>query len=333
MEGVNSRKKVRYVIRTALWIVVLAGMFALSSGCLSRMNTPDLPFVKPANTVPNIDPARVQLVARLEAMETDLLALRDKVERLQAAGGHETEIRDLTARIAAVERQLGLDSSSQGAAGSAQSAGPADQAGAAAVGPAPGAQIPGRQESRQASPGQTQQRGDTGPQGRTARPERPLQAEVPPVEPLGDELSPDQGPGSVEIRNEPLGADEAAFREAYTLVKQGASQDAVRGLEEFLKKFPKSRFVPNAVYWLGESLFAEGRYDEAVLQFDRIIKEFQGSRKELNARLKQGQCFAKMGDVQSARVILEALIKENPHTPQARLAKTQLTKLGEKGRK
>ncbi len=81
------------------------------------------------------------------------------------------------------------------------------------------------------------------------------------------------------------------------------------------------------MYWIGEARFAAGRYDEAVLQFDRVIKEFPGSRKEVNALLKQGLAFEKMGDRSSAKIIFRKLVQEKPHTPQARIAASRLKSL------
>lgn len=131
----------------------------------------------------------------------------------------------------------------------------------------------------------------------------------------------------INIQNKPIPPDEAAFRQAYTLVRRGSLDQAVPLLEEFVKTYPKSRFAANALYWIGEALLARGRYDEAVLQFDRVIKEFPGSKKELSALLKQGQAFAKMGDSQSARILFQKLIRDYPHTAQARIAQSALKSL------
>jgi len=72
---------------------------------------------------------------------------------------------------------------------------------------------------------------------------------------------------------------------------------------------------------------ARGRFDEAVLQFDRVIKEHPGSKKELSALLKQGEAFAKMGEPRSARIIFRKLVTDHPHTAQARVAAAKLKSL------
>jgi tol-pal system protein YbgF len=88
------------------------------SGCLTRSAGPTLPYVKPAQSVPNIDPMSVQVSSRMQELETEMQRLRDMIERLQAGSGAEKEIRDLQQRVAVIEKQIGLQPSqrSQGTA-------------------------------------------------------------------------------------------------------------------------------------------------------------------------------------------------------------------------
>lgn len=134
----------------------------------------------------------------------------------------------------------------------------------------------------------------------------------------------DHSDDSVENKTGTVGPDEKAYRQAYSTFKSGSLEQAVTQFEDYLKKNPKSQFVPSAIYWIGEARLEQGRFDEAVLQFDRVIKEYPGSKKELSALFKQGQAFEKMGDVKSARIIFQKLVKDNPHTTQGRLAANRL---------
>jgi TolA-binding protein len=67
-----------------------------------------------------------------------------------------------------------------------------------------------------------------------------------------------------------------------------------------------------------------GKYNEAVLELDRVIKDYPGSKKELNALLKQGEAFERMGDQKSAGIIFQKLVSEHPHTSQGRIAAAKL---------
>lgn len=264
--------------------ILTAAVAMMIGGCLTRTNNPPLPYVKPAQSVPQQDQAKLHLAARLQEIDQEIARLHGIVERLQAEGDPSAALRNLEQRVALIERQLGIEPSP-----------PASE-----FTPAPS-------------------------QEQTAPPVPPAQPAPPAAQqPAPQTHTPDQ---RVEIRNKPLPTDEQAYRRAYALVRSGSASEALPLLQEFVTQYPKSRYVPDALYWIGDALFEEGRYDEAVLQFDRVIKEHPGSKKELSALLKLGLSFAKMGDPQSSRIIYEKLLKEHPHSAQARQAKTLLKEL------
>lgn len=132
---------------------------------------------------------------------------------------------------------------------------------------------------------------------------------------------------SGELKSPAASPEEKGYRQAYSTFKTGALEQAVTQFEDFLKKYPKSQFAPNAIYWLGEARLEQGRFDEAVLQFDRVIKEYPGSKKELSALFKQGQSFEKMGDSKSAKIIFQKITRDHPHTTQGRLSASRLKAL------
>ncbi len=266
---------------------ISAVIVMFTSGCLTRTRGPQLPYVKPAQSPEPVNPTQLRFAARLEALEEEIRTLRDMVERGGIAASGQRALSDLEKRVSLIERKLGIAT--------------------APVSSTPGP-MPPRTEPVPAQNPQSRMEFD--------QPPKP-QMEAPAV----------GGSPPVEVRNQPLSPDEAAFRQAYALVRKGAMDEAVPLLKQFVKQYPKSPYTANAVYWMGEALLARGRYEEAVLQFDRVIKEFPGSRKELDAILKQGEAFAKMGDTQSARIIFQKLIKEHPHTSQARLARTAMQSL------
>lgn len=265
---------------------ISAVVVMFTSGCLTRTRGPQLPYVKPAQSVEPVDPLQSRFASHLQALEEEVRRLRDMVERAGMTASDPNALAQLEKRVSFIERRLGIETA-----------------------PSPG-QRPTMTVPRTAP---------VPPRGVPEFDEPPKpQMEVPAV---------GGPPTQVEIKNQPIPPDEAAFREAYALVKKGSMEEAASLLKQFIHEYPKSRYAANAVYWLGEAMLARGRYEEAVLQFDRVIKEYPGSRKELDALLKQGQAFGKMGDTRSARVIFEQLIKDHPHTSQARTARTALKSL------
>ena len=95
-------------------VLVITAIVPSVTGCLSRSAGPTLPYVKPANSVPQVDPGPMQMASRLQDMEAEIQRLRDMIERLQATGGDEQAIRNLQERVALIERRLGAAPAAQG---------------------------------------------------------------------------------------------------------------------------------------------------------------------------------------------------------------------------
>ncbi len=271
--------------------IIAAVMFLC--GCLSRTSGTPFPYIKPADSVPQVDPARVRLVSRMEGLEMELQNLRNMVEQLQSMEGNLASVKDLERRIAFIEKQLGIESAP------APEPLSADPEGALPLSePTPG--LVSDQEAAGISPG-----GGAGESGGAS-----------PGSLTNDQI--------IEVKSPELSEEAALHKRAYDTLTKGEDAEAARLFEEFLKKYPDSEYVADANYWLGEALFNQGLYDESVLQFDKTIKDHPGSKKEPNALLKQGKAFEKMGDNKSSRVIYEKLVDKYPHTPQARLARKSI---------
>ena len=90
---------------------LLLGVALTLSGCLTRVAEPPLPYIRPANEVPQIDPARVRMASRMEGIEGELQRLRVMIEQLQHAAGNEGAIKQLQERVALIERRLGIEAS------------------------------------------------------------------------------------------------------------------------------------------------------------------------------------------------------------------------------
>ncbi len=94
-----------------------------------------------------------------------------------------------------------------------------------------------------------------------------------------------------------------------------------------MEKHPHGKRVANAYFWIGECEYKLKRYEEAILEYQKVISKYQKSNKVPDSLLKQGIAFAKLGDNESAKIVLNKLIKKYPKSPQANVAKKQLTRL------
>ena len=116
--------------------------------------------------------------------------------------------------------------------------------------------------------------------------------------------------------------DKAAI---YALAKQKLDKgDAPRARElfgDFLAKYPKDELAPNAQYWLGESWYAEKKWNEAIVEFQKVIKEHKNSDKVPDALVKIGMSFQAQGDCQNALLFFEETLQAHKGAPAAKVAR------------
>jgi Tol biopolymer transport system component len=70
---------------------------------------------------------------------------------------------------------------------------------------------------------------------------------------------------------------EQHFEKAVKLLKQENFQDAVALYEEVIKLSPQTQIAQDAQYWIGQTYYRMGKYDEALLIFKKLLKEYPGS--------------------------------------------------------
>lgn len=97
-------------------------------------------------------------------------------------------------------------------------------------------------------------------------------------------------------------------------------------LETFVKKYPQHDLYVNGLYWMGEALYGEKKYELAILQFQDVISKYSTHPKAAAAMLKQALAFNALGDGQNARTTMQKLIEEYPDAPQVEAARKYLEK-------
>lgn len=119
------------------------------------------------------------------------------------------------------------------------------------------------------------------------------------------------------------------YDEAYKLFQKNAYRQAIEKFRAFLKGHPDSNLAGNARYWLGDCYYQQERYEEAILEYEKVIQGHKGS-KVPDALLKEGLAFHHLGEVKTARLVLEKLLEEYPKSKQAGVARAQLKRWGKK---
>lgn len=104
----------------------------------------------------------------------------------------------------------------------------------------------------------------------------------------------------------------------------GKNEEA-RGLfADFLTKWKSDPLAANAQYWIGESLYAEKKYREAVFEFRKVGEQWPKSEKAPDALLKMGFAFYELGLGDEGKLFLEEVVRTHPKSNAAKLAKSKL---------
>ena len=116
------------------------------------------------------------------------------------------------------------------------------------------------------------------------------------------------------------------YKEALSLHLNHRDEEAIRAFTALIRAFPNDRRVSNCYYWIGESYFALGDYDQAAAYFEKVLN-FTDSPKVDDALLMLGRTYMKKGDEAQARFYLEKLVNEHPKSEYVSKAKHYLQRL------
>jgi tol-pal system protein YbgF len=104
--------------------------------------------------------------------------------------------------------------------------------------------------------------------------------------------------------------DEYDMAYGYVLHKDYAL--AEQAFRDFLKKYPDQHLVPDAQYWLGESLYQRQRYRDAAESFLAVSTKFEKSGKAPDSLLRLGQSLAAMNQKEAACATLAEVGRKFP---------------------
>lgn len=117
------------------------------------------------------------------------------------------------------------------------------------------------------------------------------------------------------------------YLDAYQAFKDGRTGEARGKFKSLLDDYSENEYSDNARFWIGESYYRDGSYEDAILSYEELFKKNADSDKVPGAMLKQGLAFYALKEKKTGQLILEKLIEKFPDSEQARLAKKKMKKL------
>lgn len=128
------------------------------------------------------------------------------------------------------------------------------------------------------------------------------------------EAQPTSTPVAVEEK------DSKAFADADALSKSAKHKEAFAAYDLFLKDYPSSKLVPDALYGMGYSQFALKNYKSAIATQQKLVDGHAGHAKVPEAMYNIANSQIQLGQVSNAKKTLKDLIAQHPNaevTPSA----------------
>lgn len=120
------------------------------------------------------------------------------------------------------------------------------------------------------------------------------------------------------------GDERTAYNQAFDKLKSGDYVGSAQLFTAFLQAYPSGVYVPNALYWLGESYYVTQNYALAAEQFRALMERYPTHDKAPGSLLKLGLCEYGLGKVDAAERTLADVVSRYPGSDVARTADDRL---------
>jgi tol-pal system protein YbgF len=117
------------------------------------------------------------------------------------------------------------------------------------------------------------------------------------------------------------------FDAAMELVRKSDFGAARAAFSAFLRRFPGSGYTPSALYWLGNSQYANREYKEAIESHRRLSMQFPTHARTPEALLAMANSQTEIKDSKAAQRTLETLVKGYPQSEAAAAGRERLARM------
>lgn len=118
----------------------------------------------------------------------------------------------------------------------------------------------------------------------------------------------------------------AHYDHGLSLFRNGDYQGAVEAFMDMIDAEINDKLADNAHYWLGESLYATRKYNEAMEHFNHVFG-YRVSEKKDDAQLMIANCYARLGNSMQARAEYQKLIDNYPTSEYVERAREAMARL------
>ena len=112
------------------------------------------------------------------------------------------------------------------------------------------------------------------------------------------------------------------YDEAFSYLQRNDYSTAQIKFQDFINNYPDDTLVANAKYWLGETYYARGEYQDASRAFARAFKDHPDGQKAPDTLLKLAMSLNGQNMTQEACLTLTELTNRFPNASSAVKSKT-----------
>lgn len=121
--------------------------------------------------------------------------------------------------------------------------------------------------------------------------------------------------------------EQKLLQQANDFSKEAKHKEAFAAYDKFLKDYPASGLVPDAMYGLGYSQFALKNYKSSIATQQKLLDAHPDSAKAPEAMLNMANSQIQLGQVTNAKKTLRELLKKYPDSTVAPTAQKRLKTL------
>lgn len=107
-------------------------------------------------------------------------------------------------------------------------------------------------------------------------------------------------------------------------LSSGNTELAMKEFLDYLRYYPDTDLAGNAQFYVGESLYRQKKYREAIDAYDTVLDRYPRGNKAAAARLKKGLASFELKDRAGGERELRRLIRDFPNSDEAKIAKDYL---------
>jgi tol-pal system protein YbgF len=146
---------------------------------------------------------------------------------------------------------------------------------------------------------------------------------------IGSPAAHPASPGAAAVPQAP--PPDALYNDALRDFNAGKNDLAAQEFTQYVQAYGNTDLAGNAQFYLGEVLYRQGNYQQAIVAYNRVLDQYPGGNKAAAAQLKKGYALLEAGQRDAAVQELRSLINRFPKSPEATQARDRLTKLGAAG--